>query len=293
VSGVRGRSAGVNAVDARLVELLRPERTPRRPVLRDGYLDLLGSDDPTGGGPGQRLMVSRVLPVIYERLWRPLGGRLLMGALGPSMSGERRIALELLEIAAGDAVLDVACGPGNFTRAFADAAGPDGLVVGLDASRTMLAQAARERPGDGVEYVRASATDLPFADGSFDAVACRVAAHHFDDVGAAIREMARVAADRVLLVDNLFMSDDAEEADRVRDASHIRNYTEAEWRGFFEEAGLLVDEVRHFDKPIELEPWLERAGCAGEEAERVRSLLADRTDGDWIRLDRIALRGAK
>ena len=42
-------------------------------------------------------------------------------------------------------MLDVACGPGNFTRAFAGAAG-DGLVVGLDASRTMLAQAARERP---------------------------------------------------------------------------------------------------------------------------------------------------
>ena len=136
------------------------------------------------------------------------------------------------------------------------------------------------------------AEDLPFADGSFDVVACRVAAHHFDDVGAAIREMARVAADRVLVVDNLFMSDDAEEADRVRDASHVRNYTEAEWRGFFEAAGLRVDEVRHFDKPIELAPWLERAGCAGEEAERVRSLLADRIDGDWIRLDRIALRGS-
>ena len=79
-------------------------------------------------------MVSRALPLIYERLWRPLGGRLLMGALGPDMAGERRIALEMLRIAPGDAVLDVACGPGNFTRAFADAAG-DGVVVGLDASR--------------------------------------------------------------------------------------------------------------------------------------------------------------
>ena len=82
----------------RLHQLLSPGRTGEQ---RDGYLDLLGSDDPTGGGPGQRLMVSRVLPVIYERLWRPLGGRLLMGALGPSMAGERRIALELLEIAPG------------------------------------------------------------------------------------------------------------------------------------------------------------------------------------------------
>ena len=173
--------------------------------------------------------------------------------------------------------LDVATGGGHVARRLREA--------GLDVVTT-------DRSPGMEPDVLCPAEDLPFADGSFDVVACRVAAHHFDDVGAAIREMARVAADRVLVVDNLFMSDDAEEADRVRDASHVRNYTEAEWRGFFEAAGLRVDEVRHFDKPIELAPWLERAGCAGEEAERVRSLLADRIDGDWIRLDRIALRGS-
>jgi SAM-dependent methyltransferase len=164
-------------------------------VLREGYLDLLGeAGDPTGRGPGQRLMISRALPLIYERLWRPLGGRVLMGALGPSMAGERRIALEMLEIGAGDTVLDVACGPGNFTRAFADEAGPDGLVVGLDASPTMLAQAARERPGDGVEYVRASATDLPFADASFDAVCCFAALYLIEEPLLAVAEIARVLA---------------------------------------------------------------------------------------------------
>ena len=164
-------------------------------MLREGYLDLLGeAGDPTGRGPGQRLMVSRALPLIYERLWRPLGGRVLMGALGPSMAGERRIALEMLEIGAGDTVLDVACGPGNFTRAFADEAGPDDLVVGLDASPTMLAQAARERPGDGVEYVRASATDLPFTDASFDAVCCFAALYLIEEPLLAVAEIARVLA---------------------------------------------------------------------------------------------------
>jgi len=61
-------------------------------------------------------MVSRALPLIYERLWRPLGGRLLMGALGPSMAGERRLALEMLDLVGGGAVLDVACGAGRHAR---------------------------------------------------------------------------------------------------------------------------------------------------------------------------------
>jgi SAM-dependent methyltransferase len=176
-----------------LRDLLAPGRSGEGAV-RDGYLDLLGPGDPTGGRPGQQLMLSRALPRIYERLWRPLGGRLLMGALGPSMAGERRIALEMLRIRPGDAVLDVACGPGNFTRAFADAAGPEGVVVGLDASRTMLAQAVRERPGDGVEYVRASATDLPFADGTFDAVCCFAALYLIEEPLRAVGEIARVLA---------------------------------------------------------------------------------------------------
>ena len=96
-------------------------------------------------------MVSRALPLIYERIWRPLrrpraDGRARAGAW-PGSGGSRS---RCCEIAPGDAVLDVACGPGNFTRAFADAAG-DGLVVGLDASRTMLAQAARgSGPDDGI-----------------------------------------------------------------------------------------------------------------------------------------------
>src|SRR4051794_6002899 len=127
----------------RTLELFEPARRPTRPDVGHGYLDLLGDDDPTGRRPGQRLMVSRVLPLVYERVWRPLGGRLLMGALGPSMADERRIALDMLCIPPAASVLDVGCGPGNFTRAFADAA-PDGLVVGLDASRTMLARAARD-----------------------------------------------------------------------------------------------------------------------------------------------------
>jgi ubiquinone/menaquinone biosynthesis C-methylase UbiE len=172
--------------------------------------------------------------------------------------------------------LDVATGGGHVARRLREA----GLqVVTSDPA-----------PGMQPDVVN-RAEELPFADDAFDVVACRVAAHHFADVQAAVSEMARVARDQVLVVDNLFGSDRAEEAERVRDPSHVRNYSEDKWRGFFTAAGLVVEDVRRFEKPIELEPWLHRAGCEGAEAERVRELLADRIDDGWIRLDRIALRG--
>jgi len=178
----------------RLLDRFEPARRPAAPDAAQGFLDLLGDEDPTGASPGQRLMISRVLPLVYERLWRPVGGRLLMGALGPSMAGERRIALEMLEIAPGDAVLDVGCGPGNFTRTFAAAAGDVGLAVGLDASRTMLAQAAREPAPGPIAYVRADASDLPFREGSFDAVCCFAALYLIEERLRAVGEIARVVA---------------------------------------------------------------------------------------------------
>jgi ubiquinone/menaquinone biosynthesis C-methylase UbiE len=174
--------------------------------------------------------------------------------------------------------LDVATGGGHVARRLREA----GInVVTTD-------------PAPGMQPdVLCRAEDVPFADGSFDVVACRVAAHHFEDVGKAMAELARVSRDQVIVVDNAFLDDSAEEADRVRDPSHVRNYTEEEWRRLFAEAGLRVEELRHLDKPIEVEPWLERAGCHGEEAQRVRELLGDGIEDGWITLHRLAIRGRR
>jgi SAM-dependent methyltransferase len=185
----------------------------------------------------------------------------------------------LVEWAAGArTALDVASGGGHVARRLREA----GLEV----------VASDPAPGMQPDVV-CPAEDLPFADESFDVVACRVGAHHFSDVARAMSELARVARDRVLVVDNLFVDEVGEEADRIRDPSHVRNYSESEWRALFERAGLRVAEVRRFDKAIAVGPWLERSGCRGEEAERVRALLADRIDGDRIVLPRIALKGLK
>ena len=158
-----------------------------------GYLDLLGQRDPTGTRLGQRLMVSRVLPQVYQRFWRPLGSRLLMGLTGPGTQEEHRIALAMLSIDRGDRVLDVACGPGNFTRDFA-AAASDGLVVGLDASAPMLDVAVRDTDEDNVVYLRGDACALPFRDGSFDAICCFAALYLIEQPMLALAEIVRVLA---------------------------------------------------------------------------------------------------
>jgi SAM-dependent methyltransferase len=185
----------------------------------------------------------------------------------------------LVEWAAGSrTALDVATGGGHVARRLREA----GLeVVSCDPAPGM-------RPD-----VVCRAEDLPFADGSFDVVACRVAAHHFADVGAAVSEMARVARERVLVVDNLYADEAAEEAERLRDPSHVRNYTEAEWRALLAGSELAIEHVVVLDKPIAVEPWLERAGCAGEDAARVRELLADHIEGGTLTLQRIAIEGRK
>ena len=163
-----------------------------------GYLDLLGPDADGGmesTGLTQSLMLTRAVPFVYERWWRPALGRAAKGVLGPRMADEHRIARLLLGLRPGDGVLDVACGPGNFTRDFARVAGPAGLVVGIDASETMLARAVRDTPGDQSErtaYVRGDAVRLPFRDASFDGVCCFAALHLFDDPLTALDHMARV-----------------------------------------------------------------------------------------------------
>lgn len=178
----------------RALGLIDPSLRPDRWNPGAGYLDLLEEETATGAHPGQRLMENPALALVYERLWRPGWARLFMGAMGPGMRGERRIAQEMLELEPGNRVLDVACGPGNFTRSFAEAVGQAGLVVGIDASRPMLAQAVREAAAPNTAYIRGDASRLPFIDGCFDAVCCFAALYLIEEPYAAIDEIVRVLA---------------------------------------------------------------------------------------------------
>jgi len=166
--------------------------------LRDGYLDAIGGFLPESTRGAQDIMLTGALPKVYERWWRPAWGRIAKGLRGPSMEDEHLIARRLLDLASGEAVLDVACGTGNFTRRFARAVGPEGLAVGVDLSETMLLRAVRETRSAQLDrqavYLRASAEELPFLDHTFDAACCFAGLNLMADPHAAIADMTRVLA---------------------------------------------------------------------------------------------------
>lgn len=188
------------------------------------------------------------------------------------------LIVDWCEPAEGVTVLDVATGGGHVARRLRERGA---TVVTVDPA-----------PGMGADTT-AAAEDLPFADASFDAVACRLAGHHFANVELAVREMARVARHRVVVCDNTYVSEPAETADRLRDPSHVRNYEALDWRRFLEQAGLRVTDEQQLLRPLEIEPWLTRAGTPEEAASTVRELLGDRVTDGWMDLPTLVIRGVK
>jgi SAM-dependent methyltransferase len=184
----------------------------------------------------------------------------------------------LAEWVEGTTVLDVATGGGHVARRFRE----EGFEV------------VTSDPAPGMEPdVLARAEELPFEDESFDVVVTRIAPHHFEDVQRALREMARVARTLVLVEDTLYTDERVEEAEMLRDPTHVRSYSEEEWRGLFADAGLTVEAVDRVEKRHPFDDWLARTGCEGEAAARVRELLAHRTDGDAWTDTKILLKGRK
>ncbi|MDX6440237.1 MAG: hypothetical protein QOF45_2820 [Gaiellaceae bacterium] len=160
--------------------------------------------------------------------------------------------------------LDVATGGGHVARRLREA----GLqVVSAD-------------PAPGMQPdVICRAEHLPFADGAFDLVVSRIAPHHFDDIAAAVAEMARVSNDLVIVEDTLYVSEHVEAAEKLHDPTHVRSYTEQEWRSLLEAAGLEVEEVESFEKRRSLEQWFDRSETPADDRPLIKELLADQIDG--------------
>lgn len=158
--------------------------------LRHGYLDALGeSTESPAPTFAQRAMNSAFVATVYERLWRPAA---FYVASGITTGAEQRRAAAALHLSGAERLLDVACGPGNFTAPLARQMAPGRLAVGFDISDPMLIRAVTDNSGPGICYVRGDARTLPFDDQTFDAVCCFGALYLMPDPFRVAREMVRV-----------------------------------------------------------------------------------------------------
>jgi SAM-dependent methyltransferase len=188
------------------------------------------------------------------------------------------LVVEWSEPGPGVRVLDIATGGGHVARRLRE----EGCtVVTLD-------------PAPGMEPdVVAPAESLPFEDASFDVVTCRIAAHHFTDVRLAVAEMARVTRRLVVVEDNVFVDERVEEAERLRDPSHVRCYSEDEWRELLAAAGLEVLQLRPFERRPNLEDWLSRVDTPSDDAKVIRDLLRDHVEDGGLRLSSIVVQAGR
>jgi SAM-dependent methyltransferase len=177
--------------------------------------------------------------------------------------------------------LDIATGGGH--TALRLATGGAWVVAG-DLTYPMLRAArdhiAGQQPAGVVVFAQLDAEQLPFAAGTFNAVTCRIAPHHFPNVAQFAHECARALKPRgvVAIIDQL-SPDDPKAADyvnafeRLRDPSHIWAYNESDWRDFFSAAGLEPEHFEAFDTRHDLTPWAERMGNDAQTITRLRVML--------------------
>lgn len=161
-------------------------------------------------------------------------------------------------------VLDVATGGGHTALAFAAFAD---RVVAYDVAAPMLDAARRfaaERGAGNIAFAAGDVEALPFRE-TFDVVTCRIAAHHFANVGAAVRQMAQALqpGGSLLLQDILGHDDPAAaafilEVERRRDPSHVRSYRAVEWKALLRGAGLTPMDDAVLSKVRPWEEWTSR-----------------------------------
>ena len=162
--------------------------------------------------------------------------------------------------------LDVATGAGHTALALAPLYGQ---VIASDLTERMLQTAEAFIRGRGVMNVsfrQADAESLPFAEQSFDLVSCRIAPHHFANVTRFVAEVHRVMkSGAIFLLEDSIAPEDPEvatflnEAEWLRDHTHVRSLRVSEWRGLLQDVGLITEAERVFPKDHPFETWVRRS----------------------------------
>lgn len=193
--------------------------------------------------------------------------------------------IALAAITGDETALDVATGGGHTANALAPLVR---RVVALDLTPEMLAAAKAFIEGNGhdnVDFVQGDAEAMPFPDGSFDIVACRIAPHHFPHVERFIAEVHRVLkpGGQFLLDDNVAPEDDESDAfyntlEKKRDYSHYRAWKKSEWLRMLEAHGFIVQEWHRFEKTFRFDAWCDRMKLPKAEKEALNEWIGQAPD---------------
>jgi ubiquinone/menaquinone biosynthesis C-methylase UbiE len=183
------------------------------------------------------------------------------------------------------AVLDLGCGAGHVAFAVAPKVRS---VVACDLAAEMLdvvARAAAQRGLANLQTRQGVAERLPFADASFDCVLSRYSAHHWRDFDAGLREAARVTRPGgiVAVVDSItpgpaLLDTFLQAIELLRDPSHVRSRSRAEWEAALAAAGLATTTMRHFPVRLDFAVWIERMRTPPVRAAAIRALQALASD---------------
>ncbi len=183
-------------------------------------------------------------------------------------------------------VLDAATGAGHTALAFAPHVA---RVVATDVAPAMLEQGRRlaaERGILNVVFEEADAEALPYEDGSFDLVTCRIAPHHFARPARFLAEARRVLSrgGKLLVQDHVLPEDQAtareiDALERLRDPSHVRAFAQSEWAAMLAEAGFRLTHAEGVIKRHPFSEWASRQGCGAETVDRLVALMRGGSDG--------------
>jgi SAM-dependent methyltransferase len=191
----------------------------------------------------------------------------------------------LLRARPGGRVLDLGCGGGHVSFTASPFAAE---VVAYDLSADMLsavAATARQRGLGNIVTRQGSVEALPFDAAEFDIVLTRFSAHHWLDLAAALAEARRVIKPSgfAVFMDGAspgaaLLDTHVQAIELLRDPSHVRDYSAAEWQQALTVAGFAPGRLLRRRLPLEFQPWIERMRTAPEHVRAIRSLQLQASD---------------